>query len=178
MGKRSRRRNPRRAKAAPPARAINVSATGTCSPFRERTVLRHLQKVRQSTPTPAPQREDRWQRRGELLFDRLAGGPGPSRPTRAPRKKLLSRYRMRQQTSATGSATRSRASGQAPPLLARRPEPYAHMPEPEDSGGAPRSTAPTADSNCLLSYLLAPRLATRPGTLPIRRANPLTRHSP
>jgi hypothetical protein len=91
MGKRSRRRGA----AAPPTSTTDYAdADGNVLTLRDQLSAGTVKKIAQLDSTPAASAEDRWQRRAELLFERLAvrwtiaGLPLESQ------KDLLGRYRM------------------------------------------------------------------------------------
>jgi hypothetical protein len=95
MGKRSRRRN-----RGEPQSAAPVSTTDYTDPEGNVLTLRDalsegtVKKVRQLDSTPGASAEDRWQRRGELLFERLAVGWTIAGLPLEGQKELLGRYRM------------------------------------------------------------------------------------
>ena len=92
MGKRSRRRQADRKE--PVATTDYEDAEGNVLTVRDSLsagTLRELEKLRSS---PAASQEDRWQRRGELLFERLAVGWTISGLPLEGQKELLGRYRM------------------------------------------------------------------------------------
>ena len=92
MGKRSRRRQ--HAAKEPLATTDYEDADGNVLTVRDSLsagTLRELEKLRAS---PAASQEDRWQRRGELLFERLAVGWTIAGLPLEGQKELLGRYRM------------------------------------------------------------------------------------
>ena len=93
MGKRSRRRQ--QGAERPAATTTDYTdAEGNVLTVRDslsRGTLRELEKLRAS---PAASQEDRWQRRGELLFERLAVGWTIAGLPLEGQKELLGRYRM------------------------------------------------------------------------------------
>jgi hypothetical protein len=93
VGKRSRRRAQDAGK-EPPATSEYVDADGDAISVRDslsRGTLRELEKLAAS---PAASQEDRWQRRGELLFERLVVGWTIAGLPLEGQKELLGRYRM------------------------------------------------------------------------------------
>jgi hypothetical protein len=93
VGKRGRRRHQGEAK--PPASTTDYAdADGNVLTLRDslsRGTLRELEKLRAS---PGASQDDRWQRRGELLFERLAVGWTIAGLPLEGQKELLGRYRM------------------------------------------------------------------------------------
>jgi hypothetical protein len=92
MGKRSRRRG--RQPEAPVSTTDYTDAEGNVLTLRDRLSDGTVKKVQQLDSTPAASAEDRWQRRGELLFERLAVGWTISGLPLEGQKELLGRYRM------------------------------------------------------------------------------------
>jgi hypothetical protein len=93
VGKRSRRRQDSAPK-QPVSTTDYADAEGNVLTLRDslsQGTLRELEKLRAS---PAASQEDRWQRRGELLFERLAVGWTISGLPLEGQKELLGRYRM------------------------------------------------------------------------------------
>ena len=94
MGKRSRRRDRAGGDAAPAATTVYRDAEGGVLTLRDELTAGTLRQLEQLDAKPAASAEDRWQRRAELLFERLAvrweiaGLPLDSQ------KELLGRYRM------------------------------------------------------------------------------------
>ena len=92
MGRRSRRRGAR--ESAPAATTDYRDAEGNVLTLRDELTEGTLRQLEQLEARPAASAEDRWQRRVELLFERLAvrweiaGLPLESQ------KELLGRYRM------------------------------------------------------------------------------------
>ena len=92
MGRRSRRRGAR--ESAPAATTDYRDAEGNVLTLRDELTEGTLRQLEQLEARPAASAEDRWQRRAELLFERLAvrwviaGLPLESQ------KELLGRYRM------------------------------------------------------------------------------------
>jgi hypothetical protein len=93
MGKRSRRRG-READTAPVTTTDYTDSEGNVLTLRDELSAGSVRKIRELDSTPAASTEDRWQRRTELLFERLAvrwtiyGLPLEGQ------KELLGRYRM------------------------------------------------------------------------------------
>ena len=92
MGKRSRRRN--RAPAAPASTSDYTDPEGNVLTLRDELSAGTVKQVRQLDSTPAASAEDRWQRRGELLFERLAVSWTIAGLPLEGQKELLGRYRM------------------------------------------------------------------------------------
>ena len=95
MGKRSRRRN--RGEAQPSAPASTTDYTdpeGNVLTLRDELSAGTVKKVRQLDSTPGASAEDLWQRRGELLFERLATSWTIAGLPLETQKELLGRYRM------------------------------------------------------------------------------------
>lgn len=92
MGRRSRRR--RQDEGAPPSTTDYRDPEGNLLTLRDALSTGTLRQLEQLDSRPAASAEDRWQRRSELLFERLAvrweiaGLPIDSQ------KELLGRYRM------------------------------------------------------------------------------------
>ena len=94
MGRRSRRRQQGSPGRAPATTTDYPDADGNVLTLRDDLssgTLRELEKLRAS---PAASQEDKWQRRGELLFERLAVGWTISGLPLEGQKELLGRYRM------------------------------------------------------------------------------------
>jgi hypothetical protein len=91
VGKRSRRRQGAREAAATTDYADAEGNVLTVRDALSRGTLRELEKLRAS---PAASQEDRWQRRGELLFERLAVRWTIAGLPLQGQKELLGRYRM------------------------------------------------------------------------------------
>ena len=92
MSKRSRRRN--RAPAAPASTSDYTDPDGNVLTLRDELSAGTVKQVRQRDSTPAASSEDRWQRRGELLFERLAVSWTIAGLPLEGQKELLGRYRM------------------------------------------------------------------------------------
>jgi hypothetical protein len=94
VGRRSRRRQQGSASKEPVSTTDYSDAEGNVLTLRDslsQGTLRELEKLRAS---PAASQEDRWQRRGELLFERLAVGWTISGLPLEGQKELLGRFRM------------------------------------------------------------------------------------
>jgi hypothetical protein len=92
VGRRSRRRQ--QDQRQPAATTDYPDADGNVLTVRDslsRGTLRELEKLRAS---PGASQDDRWQRRGELLFERLAVGWTIAGLPLEGQKELLGRYRM------------------------------------------------------------------------------------
>src|SRR3954469_21271082 len=96
MGKRSRRRNRGDAQpaAAPASTTDYTDPDGNVLTLRDELSAGTVKQVRQLDSTPAASAEDRWQRRGELLFERLAVSWTIAGLPLEGQKELLGRYRM------------------------------------------------------------------------------------
>lgn len=94
MGKRSRRRNRGEAPDQSAATSDYTDADGNVLTLRDELSAGTLEKVRQLDAKPAASAEDRWQRRGELLFERLAVRWEIAGLPLEGQKELLGRYRM------------------------------------------------------------------------------------
>jgi hypothetical protein len=95
MGKRSRRRGRGESQPAAPASTSHYTdAEGNVLTLRNELSAGTVKQVRQLDSTPAASAEDRWQRRGELLFERLAVSWTISGLPLEGQKELLGRYRM------------------------------------------------------------------------------------
>jgi hypothetical protein len=92
MGKRSRRRG--REPAAPVTTSDYADPEGNVLTLRDELSAGTVKKVRQLDSTPGASAEDRWQRRGELLFERLAVSWKIAGLPLETQKELLGRYRM------------------------------------------------------------------------------------
>jgi|ERR1044071_8039999 len=92
MGKRSRRRG--REPAAPVTTSDYADPEGNVLTLRDELSAGTVKKVRQLDSTPGASAEDRWQRRGELLFERLAVSWTIAGLPLETQKELLGRYRM------------------------------------------------------------------------------------
>jgi hypothetical protein len=93
MGKRSRRRG-RDAATAPLSTTDYTDSEGNVLTLRDELSAGSVRKIRELDATPASSAEDRWQRRGELLFERLAVRWTISGLPLEGQKELLGRYRM------------------------------------------------------------------------------------
>ena len=91
MGKRSRRRG---AEAAPVSTSDYTDAEGNVLSLRDELSPGSVKQIRQLDSTPAASAEDRWQRRSELLFERLAVRWEIAGLPLEGQKELLGRYRM------------------------------------------------------------------------------------
>jgi hypothetical protein len=94
MGKRSRRRNRGEPQAAPASTTDYTDPEGNVLTLRDDLSAGTVKKVRQLDSTPGASAEDLWQRRGELLFERLAVGWTIAGLPLEGQKELLGRYRM------------------------------------------------------------------------------------
>ena len=94
MGKRGRRRNRDTTPQAAVATTDYTDAEGNVLTLREELSAKTVEKVRQLDSTPGASAEDRWQRRGELLFERLAVSWTIAGLPLETQKELLGRYRM------------------------------------------------------------------------------------
>jgi hypothetical protein len=95
MGKRSRRRNRGESQASAPVSTSDYTdPEGNVLTLRDELSAGTVKKVRQLDSTPGASAEDRWQRRGELLFERLAVGWAIAGLPLEGQKELLGRYRM------------------------------------------------------------------------------------
>jgi hypothetical protein len=91
MGRRSRRRG---REAAPVSTSDYTDPEGNVLTLRDELSAGSVQKIRELDSTPAASGEDRWQRRGELLFERLAVRWTIHDLPLEGQKELLGRYRM------------------------------------------------------------------------------------
>jgi hypothetical protein len=94
MGKRSRRRNRGEQQAAPAATSDYRDPDGNVLTLRDELSAGTVKQVRRLDSAPAASAEDRWQRRAELLFERLAVSWTISGLPLESQKELLGRYRM------------------------------------------------------------------------------------
>jgi hypothetical protein len=96
MGKRSRRRaRDDRASPAPPAATTDYTdAEGNVLTLRDEISAGTLRRLRELDAKPAASAEDRWQRRTELLFERLAVRWEIAGLPLEGQKELLGRYRL------------------------------------------------------------------------------------
>ena len=92
MGKRSRRRG--REPEAPVTTSNYTDPEGNVLTLRDELSAGTVKKVRQLDSTPGASAEDLWQRRGELLFERLAVSWTIAGLPLETQKELLGRYRM------------------------------------------------------------------------------------
>lgn len=92
MGKRSRRRG--REPAEPVTTSNYTDPEGNVLTLRDELSAGTVKKVTQLDSTPGASAEDRWQRRGELLFERLAVSWTIAGLPLESQKELLGRYRM------------------------------------------------------------------------------------
>jgi hypothetical protein len=92
MGKRSRRRG--RTEAAPQSSTDYTDADGNVLTLRDTLSAGTVEKVKRLDSTPAASAEDRWRRRDELLFERLALRWTIAGLPLEGQKELLGRYRM------------------------------------------------------------------------------------
>jgi hypothetical protein len=92
MGRRSRRRSPR--ESAPAAATDYRDAEGNVLRLRDELSEGTLRQLEQLDARPAASAEDRWQRRVELLFERLAVSWEVAGLPLDSQKELLGRYRM------------------------------------------------------------------------------------
>ena len=92
MGRRSRRRGGR--DAVPAATTDYSDAEGNVLTLRDALSEGTLRQLEQLDARPAASAEDRWQRRVELLFERLAVSWEIAGLPLASQKELLGRYRM------------------------------------------------------------------------------------
>jgi hypothetical protein len=91
MGRRSRRRG---AQAAPVSTSDYTDPDGNVLTLRDELSPGSARKIRELDTTPAASGEDRWQRRSELLFERLAVRWEIAGLPLEGQKELLGRYRM------------------------------------------------------------------------------------
>ena len=92
MGRRSRRR--RQEDAAPVSTTDYADPDGNILTLRDEVSPGTVRQIRELDSTPAASGEDRWQRRGELLFERLAVRWTIHDLPLEGQKELLGRYRM------------------------------------------------------------------------------------
>ena len=92
MGRRSRRRGSR--ESAPAATTDYRDAEGNVLTLRDALSDGTLRQLEQLDARPAASAEDRWQRRAELLFERLAVSWEIAGLPLDSQKELLGRYRM------------------------------------------------------------------------------------
>jgi hypothetical protein len=95
MGKRSRRRGRGETQPGQPDSTSDYTdPEGNVLTLRDELSAGTVRKVRQLDSTPASSAEDRWQRRGELLFERLAVSWTIAGLPLEGQRELLGRYRM------------------------------------------------------------------------------------
>jgi len=96
MGKRARRKARREGAeaAAPTSTSDYRDAEGNVLTLRDELTQGTLRQLNQLDAQPGASAEDRWQRRGELLFERLAVRWEISGLPLESQKELLGRYRM------------------------------------------------------------------------------------
>jgi hypothetical protein len=92
VGKRSRRR--RQAGKEPVTTTEYADAEGNVLTVRDSLSPGTLRELEKLNASPAASQEDRWQRRGELLFERLVVGWTIAGLPLEGQKELLGRYRM------------------------------------------------------------------------------------
>lgn len=92
MGRRSRKRQ--QDAGAPAATTDYADAEGNVLTLRDGLSAGTLRKLEESLGSAASTRDDMWQRRGELLFERLAVSWTISGLPLTGQKELLGRYRM------------------------------------------------------------------------------------
>jgi hypothetical protein len=92
MGRRSRRRA--EGPSAPASTTSYSDPDGNVLTLRDELSAGTLRQLEQLDSKPAASAEDRWQRRSELLFERLAVGWEIAGLPLAKQKELLGRYRM------------------------------------------------------------------------------------
>jgi hypothetical protein len=92
VGRRSRRRQ--EVAKEPVATTDYSDADGNVLTVRDSLSAGTLRQLEKLSASPAASQEDRWQRRGELLFERLAVGWTISGLPLEGQKELLGRYRM------------------------------------------------------------------------------------
>ena len=91
MGRRSRRRG---REEAPASTTDYADPEGNVLTLRDEVSAGTVRQIRELDSTPAASAEDRWQRRGELLFERLAVRWTIQDLPLEGQKELLGRYRM------------------------------------------------------------------------------------
>jgi hypothetical protein len=96
MGRRSRRRAKRgdQARGAPASTTDHADAEGNVLTLRDELSAGTLRKLSELDATPAASAEDRWQRRVEFLFERLAVRWEIAGLPLEGQRELLGRYRM------------------------------------------------------------------------------------
>src|SRR4051794_21112345 len=115
MGRRSRRRGQR--ESAPASTTEYRDADGNALALRDELSAGTLRQLRDLDAKPAASAEDRWQRRVELLFERLAVRWVIAELPLEGQKELLGRYRM-----ASASERRQVRAALAKHLAQRHPE--------------------------------------------------------
>jgi hypothetical protein len=93
MGRRSRRRQADSSK-QPVATSDYTDPEGNVLTVRDALSAGTLRQLEQLSASPGASQEDKWQRRGELLFERLAVGWTIAGLPLEGQKELLGRYRM------------------------------------------------------------------------------------
>lgn len=95
MGRRQRRRERGGKAAAEPVETVDYAdPDGNVLTLRKRVSVGTARKIREPDSTPGASAEDRWQRRGELLFERFAVRWEIAGLALEGQKDLLGRYRM------------------------------------------------------------------------------------
>ena len=94
MGKRDRKRRRQQGQGAPAATSDYTDAAGNVLTLRDDLTGGTLRRLEQLESKPAASAEDRWQRRTELLFERLAVRWEIAGLPLEGQKELLGRYRM------------------------------------------------------------------------------------
>ena len=94
MGRKSRRRREGAAETKPVSTTDYTDAEGNVLTLRDELSAGTLRQVEQLDAKPAASAEDRWQRRQELLFERLAVRWEIAGLPLEGQKELLGRYRM------------------------------------------------------------------------------------
>lgn len=94
MGRRSRKRDKSAAAGPPPATTDYADADGNVLTLRDELSAGTLRQLASEATTTASSQEDRWQRRGELMFERLATSWTISGLPLTGQKELLGRFRM------------------------------------------------------------------------------------
>src|SRR3954462_15217165 len=93
MGRRTRRRR-QKADVVPASTTDYAGPEGNVLTLRDEVSAGTVRQIRELDSTPAASGEDRWQRRGELLFERLAVRWTIQALPLEGQKELLGRYRM------------------------------------------------------------------------------------
>lgn len=94
MGRRSRKRARVAAPAAPASTTDYTDAEGNVLTLRDELPAGTLRQLASEATTSGSSQEDRWQRRGELMFERLAVSWTISGLPLTGQKELLGRFRM------------------------------------------------------------------------------------